>query len=233
MPWMGFFYKMEKADEYILLDHVQFKKRYFENRNCVVSPRGDIEYITVPVIGKDKSPQPINAVEIDNSKMWKKKLLNKIRHYYSKAPFFQENFCELESLIIDNEYNTLLSFNMMAINFFRKKLDICTPMKYSSDMDIHAYKGTDLILQICLKNNADVYLCGQSGYDYLDQEQFNDHGIEIEWLDYKCPYYPQLCDQFIRNLSTVDLLLNKGSESLQIIMAHQSITSEINGEVEL
>lgn len=218
MPWMGFFYKMEKAEEYILLDHVQFKKRYFENRNRVVSPKGVVEYITVPVIGKDKSLQPINVVEIDNSKVWKKKILNKLRHYYGKAPFFQNNFFHLEDLIINYEYQKLLSVNMMAINFFRKKLDISTPMKYSSNLNINSYNGTDLILQICLQSKADVYLCGQSGYNYLDIEQFNNHGIEIEWLDYKCPHYRQICNQFISNLSTIDLLFNKGPESFQIIM---------------
>jgi hypothetical protein len=33
MPWTGFFNKMALADLYVIFDHVQFKKRYFENRN--------------------------------------------------------------------------------------------------------------------------------------------------------------------------------------------------------
>ena len=35
MPWLGYFHKMKMADVYVILDKVQFKKRYFENRNYI------------------------------------------------------------------------------------------------------------------------------------------------------------------------------------------------------
>lgn len=218
MPWMGFFNKMALADEYVVFDHVQFKKRYFENRNRLITPGGDIQFLTVPVKGKDQHVQAINNVEIDETKEWKRKFIKTLIHYYGKAPFFNDYFDELNSLIYDIEYTKLISLNMMFINFFRKHLGIHTPMKFSSNMNVSSYKGSDLILQICLLNKADVYLCGPSGRDYLQEEEFAKKGIIIEYIDYQCSYYKQLCDEFIPGLSTLDLLFNKGPESLRIIM---------------
>ncbi len=218
MPWMGFFNKMALADKYVVFDHVQFKKRYFENRNRLVTPRGKIEFITIPVIGKDKKDQAINQIEIDNTRDWKRKLTKTLAHYYCKAPFFYEYYDELKSLIIDTEFTKLISLNMMFINFFRQHLGITTPMSFSSDLDVSSYKGSELILQMCKVTNAEVYLCGPSGGDYLNQDDFRNHEIKIEWLEYQCPYYSQLCDQFVPNLSTLDLLFNNGPNSLEIIM---------------
>jgi len=216
MPWMGFFNKMALADEYVIFDHVQFKKRYFENRNRIASPRGEIHYITTPVLNKG-CIQPINMVKIDNSRDWKRKMMKSLMHNYSKAPYFKEYSDDLEQRISDRSYDTLLSLNMVLIDFFRHHLNIKTPMVYSSALDVSSAKGSDLILQICIRKNAGIYLCGSSGLDYIEQDEFKQHNVNIEWLDYQCPRYKQMCDQFIPNLSTLDLLFNEGPRSESII----------------
>ena len=119
MPWPGFFQKMYLADKYIFLDHVQFKKRYFENRNQIVSPQGDVSYITVPVVTKNKYLQSINTVKVDNQQLlWKQKLLNKIKHYYSKSDYFNTYFLELVTIIESFNSNELMQLNINIINFF-------------------------------------------------------------------------------------------------------------------
>ncbi len=35
MPWLGYFEMGHRADVYVMLDDVQLKKRYFENRNKI------------------------------------------------------------------------------------------------------------------------------------------------------------------------------------------------------
>lgn len=224
MPWMGFFNKMARADLYVVFDHVQFKKRYFENRNRVVSPQGEVSYLGVPVKTKGRFTQAINQVEIDDTQDWKRPLLKTAALYYGKAPHFRRYFDELHSLVQEAEYTELLALNMALIGFFCRHLGIATPMVFSSAMDVSSFKASDLILQICLQNGADVYLCGASGRDYLQQEDFTRHGIRIEWLDYRCPPYKQLCSSFVANLSTLDLLFNEGPESLRIIMGSGACT---------
>jgi hypothetical protein len=217
MPWTGFFNKMALADLYVIFDHVQFKKRYFENRNRLVTPSGDLLFLRIPVISKGRYTQAINEVQIDNTQKWKDKLLKTIHYNYKNALFFEKYYLEFCDLF-HREYDLLLDINLEIINFFRRFLGIKTPIIFSSAIGVDQHKASDLILQICLKNNAHVYLCGQSGKNYLQIDDFKKNGIEIIWIDYKSPNYKQLCNEFVPYLSTLDLLFNHGENSLHILM---------------
>src|SRR5207249_11577269 len=48
LPWLGFFDKIRQADVFVMLDHVQYRKRYFQNRNRIRAEHGAI-WLTVPV----------------------------------------------------------------------------------------------------------------------------------------------------------------------------------------
>ncbi|MCU7834970.1 MAG: WbqC family protein [gamma proteobacterium symbiont of Taylorina sp.] len=221
MPWAGFFQKMYLAEQFIILDHVQFKKRYFENRNKIVSPQGEVSYITVPVISKNKFTQAINAVKVDSQQqLWKQKILNKIKHYYSKSKYFNLYFSELEDLFESFNSNKLIDLNIAIINFFRHHLNISTPMIYSSSLSVEHFYASDLIFEICRKQSASIYLCGVSGRDYLNVGDFDNHSILVEWLEYKAPKYKQLSSTFFPYMSTLDLLFNHGDNSLNILL-HQ------------
>lgn len=217
MPWTGFFNKMALADLYVIFDHVQFKKRYFENRNRLVSPSGDMFSVTIPVMSKGRYTQAIREVQIDNTQRWREKLLKTVQHNYKHAPFFEKYYAELYTLF-HGDYDFLIDVNLEIINFFRRVLGISTPMAFSSDMSVEQYKASDLILQICSRSSADVYLCGESGKNYLHVDDFKKNGIDIDWLGYKSPRYRQLCKEFVPNLSALDLLFNHGENSFHILM---------------
>lgn len=221
-PWQGFFHKMAIADLYVVFDHVQFKKRYFENRNKIVSPGGDVSYIGVPVRTKDRYMQAIMDVEIDNSHNWQKKLLQKVQHFYSKAPFFERYFGDLRVLFTERRYDKLIDLNRSIIDFFRSHLGIFTPLVFSSDMNIEQFKASELILKLCLLNKADVYLCGVSGKDYLKVDDFVNNNVRIEWLHYEPRSYTQMCNNFVPYMSTLDLLLNYGDKSLEFMLGQDN-----------
>src|SRR3989344_2925711 len=72
LPYLGFFYKMVKADRFILVDNIQFSKGDFQNRNRIRAasdPRG-WAWLTVPVVTSGKGYQKIDEIEIDNSTPW-------------------------------------------------------------------------------------------------------------------------------------------------------------------
>jgi len=216
MPWLKFFDKMKRVDKYIVFDHVQFKKRYFENRNRV--KQEDIAvWLSVPVKTKGKYLQRIGDVEIDNSLPWQNKLWAKIIHCYSKSPYFKEFGQEIESIIFAQRYERLINFNLNFIEWFRKILDINNSMLFSSRLDVDEYKGSNLILQICSLLGANQYLCGSFGKDYLNLDDFHKAGIEIIWQDFHHPQYPQIGDNFTPNLSALDIVLNCGLVSRDIL----------------
>jgi hypothetical protein len=223
MPWLGFFHKMGNADRYVVFDHVQFKKRYFENRNRI--KQGDeATWVSLPVISKGRYLQPINEVETDNSSPWQRKLWEKIRHAYGKTQYFPVYAGEIEEIISGRAYERLVDFNLAFIEWFRKVLDIRAPMVFSSTLGVEGFKASELILQICLRMGAHRYLCGPSGKDYLQIENFRRSGIEIEWQHFEHPMYPQKGKEFIPYLSTIDLVCNCGPHSREILfgaLSHQ------------
>ena len=65
IPWIGYFDIIKKSDFVIFLDHVQFNKRSWQQRNSIKTPNGNI-FLTVPVHTKGKFHQKINEVKIFN-----------------------------------------------------------------------------------------------------------------------------------------------------------------------
>jgi hypothetical protein len=218
MPWLGFFDKMMRVENYVVFDHVQFKKRYFENRNRIKFNDQPM-WLSVPVKSKGKYLQPINEVETDNSTDWQKKLWESIRHVYSKSPCFGQYGPELKTIIFAGPYLRLIDFNLAIINWLRSVLRIDTPFFFSSQLEVDDFKASDLIREICHRMKADRYLCGPSGKDYLHIDDFKRAGIEIVWQEYEHPAYPQPGNDFIPYMSTIDLVFNCGPASRDIILS--------------
>lgn len=208
LPWLGFFDKMRKCDLYIFLDNVQFKKRYFENRNKIRTNDG-FHWLTVPVVTKGKYTQRINEVEIDNSQEWRKKYLGPIRHSYSKSPFFDTLFPELEELV-NKDCSMLADLNLRLISLLRKVFEIETPTALASEI-VNGPKGSDLILELCVRSGATEYISGPDGRNYLKLEEFERAGIKVSYHDYVHPEYPQMHQGgFISHMSAIDYIFNKG-----------------------
>jgi len=47
LPWLGYFDKIDKADIFVLLDTVQYKKNEWQNRNKIKTAQG-WQWLTVP-----------------------------------------------------------------------------------------------------------------------------------------------------------------------------------------
>ena len=76
LPWIGYFDKIDKADVFVLLDDVQYKKNEWQNRNRIRSSNG-WQWITVPV--QHNFGEKIDQVKIDNNTHWRED------HYKSLA----------------------------------------------------------------------------------------------------------------------------------------------------
>ena len=69
LPWLGYLDKARRADCFVFLDTVAFKKNYFENRNRIRTPQG-WAWVTVPILTKGKFGQAFTEVEINNAARW-------------------------------------------------------------------------------------------------------------------------------------------------------------------
>lgn len=212
LPWPGFFHKMANADLYVCLDDVQFKKNNFQNRNRLVSAHGDVFWLTVPLKFGPLSQKINEKVIVDTE--WKFKYLRNISHAYSRARFYEKYYPELEQIVIQCD-SSLVKLNLSLIGWFRKSLDIRTPISFSSELDL-SRKKSDLILEICCLLGADKYLSGPSGIEYLDINSFHRKGVDVLFHEFKPPIY-QSNGKIFSGLSTLDLLMTHGLNSMEII----------------
>ena len=215
IPWIGFFNKMAQCDLFIYLDNVQFKKRYFENRNKI-SHKTETLWLTVPVSSKNLYTQNICNVKIDYDQAWINKYKGRLEHTYGKHPFWNE-LREIVYPSLDQSFKKLADLNLVLINKICHYLGINTLTALASEMTCKNLKGTDLILEICAQSNARVYISGPDGANYLNLEQFLKNGIEVVYHTFEHPEYPQVGENFVSHLSILDLIANCGDKSLSYI----------------
>ena len=172
-PYLGFFQKMEESDLFIILDDVKFKKNNFQNRNRFLNGGGQEEWFTVPVEKKANS-KLIKDVLVSEDFGWRKKLIKQMKLNFGY---------DLDN-VYESEY--IKDINMNSIKFCRKRLNITTPMIFSSDLDISGSKS-ELLVNLCKEVGATTYLSGKGGLDYLDMEIFN--GINIKIFESKVDNY--------------------------------------------
>ena len=219
-PWLGFFDKLLSVDKVVFLDNVQFKKRYFENRNKIRTFDG-WGWIMTPVLTKSCFKQKIMDVMIDNSQPWQRKITSTLAQNYKSSPFWTESGEQLRELIT-RRWERLVDFNLAVIEFFMEKLEIKREYCLASSLDTKC-TGSQLILEICKKMNASQYLSGRDGRNYLDEKSFLASGIEVIYQDFKHPVYSQFHGQFMPNMSIVDLYFNHGHESIDIIKGKEAL----------
>ena len=216
LPWLGYFDRIDYADIHIVLDHVQFEKNSFTNRNKITSNHGP-HWITIPVTKGENGSSNINKIRCLQNKKWIKSHLNSISQNYSKAPFFQDYFSSFEKILLkkldcDNFLVIVEEINRLLLGF----LGITTPILYSSHLNIQS-KKSELILDLCKSQKASLYLSGINGKDYLKLDSFDKEKIEVLFQSYEHPKYAQKEETFIPFLSILDLLFFHGPNSLNII----------------
>lgn len=214
LPWLGYFNKIKRADHFCFLDTVQFKKNEWQNRNRIKTAQG-WQWLTVPV--RFRFPDPINSVKIEDLQRWRPKHLQALVTNYRKTPFF-ESFFHLFQNIYDQEWQSLVELNITLIERLTDALSVPRPgfIRASSLAGLSEHP-TDRLIDICQSLNADTYLSGPAGAHYMDMDRFHQRGVQVIFQDFAHPVYPQRFGTFISHLSAVDLLFNRGPESVEDI----------------
>lgn len=214
-PYPGFFHKILHSDAFVVVDTTQFVKRgpfgwIHRNRIKTSSEKG-WNWLTVPVLTKGKYEQAINETKINNQVKWRGKHLRAIELNYSKAPFFEDFADELKELY-DCSYEMLSDLTNRTVELSMKRLGLEVPVYRTSELGVEGVGG-ELIVEFCRTLGADGYVSGVHGRDYLDFELFERAGIELYFPEYEAlEYEQQFGEEFMPNLSILDMLLNSGGE---------------------
>lgn len=216
MPWLGLFDKIARADTFCIFDDVPFERHGFGNRNKIKTASGEL-WLTVPVHLDDHLAKPAHQVRICNDHNWRRKHLRSIELAYQKAPHF-ERYMGTMRTIYSEDWDYLSGLNRTLLDWFLRECGLSVQVVTAAEQGFSGSKS-DLVLDMCVKLGADEYIFGAMGRDYADVAAFNRAGIKVTFQDYQHPVYPQLYGEFLPNMSVLDLLMNCGPDSANILKA--------------
>jgi hypothetical protein len=174
--------------EFEMMEH--FPKQTFRNRTYLLGANG-LECLTVPTLHISGQKELTKDIQIDYFQDWQRRHMGAIRAGYGKAPFF--------------EY-----FEPYIADIFAKK------NKFLVDLNIDFIQLIMKILNVEFKYSFTKQFCLHEGASY-----WNHVNAKQDWqlrTNYKSiPYRQCFGDTFIPNLSILDLLLNHGKESRNIL----------------
>ncbi len=209
LPWIGYFDKMDRADAFVLLDTVQFKKNEWQNRNRIKTPEG-WQWLTVPVL--HRFPQRIDEVQIPAEDPWARKHWHALQTHYGAAPFFAPHAPFLTDCY-GRPWERLVDLTCHLIEYLASALGVRARLVRASAGSFPE-DPTGRLVAICRWLKASTYLAGPDGAGYMDLAQFTAAGVAVQTQAFTCPVYPQRYGAFQPDLSVVDLLFNCGPEGL-------------------
>ena len=202
-PQLGYFNKIYHSDLFVFLDCVTYRKNYFQNRNRIRSKVGDV-WLTLPVSGG----------ELINEKIYERnaiiKHIKSIRTVYG-AGSMQSNLSEIIFECDQASKGNLSEFNIGFAKSVGKLLELTLNFKKSSEFNIGKRKS-ELLLDICKKTSANIYLSGPSGRSYLDHHSFANDNIQVWVQNFEYPIYKQKSHEFNKYVSIIDTLCTSGLE---------------------
>jgi hypothetical protein len=215
LPWLGYLHRMASVDVFVVLDHVQFERRNYQNRSSIRIDN-EARWLTVPVIQRSQK-ELIVEKEIDNAVAWGPKHFSTLKHAYRDAGYFSHCAVELKK-ILESPWGRLADLTWATMGFARDAFGITTPLVRSSELGVDGAKS-DLILSVCKAVGAERMLAGFGGSrGYLDVEKFAAEGVTIEYHRFTHPEYRQCgTAPFMPGLAAIDLLFNSGPQSREIL----------------
>jgi hypothetical protein len=223
LPWLGLFHKIALSDIYCVFDIVQYQRKDFNNRNKIKTSNGPI-WLSVPVESSNRLSNKISDTKIIHNG-WHQKHIKSIELNYKRTVFFELYFEKLKD-ILNKKHQFLTDLNFDLLIFFIDALKIKTQIIKASDYSFVGEKS-DLVLDMCLKLNSDIYIFGEQGKNYADKNSFISNQIFPYFQNYKHPTYDQIRGKFEPYMSIIDLLFNIGPQSSEVLMSGNDSKSDL------
>lgn len=213
-PYPGFFHKLTKADIYVVMDDVQYDKRY-TNRNKIIATNGWM-WLTVPIKKESMSVSNLE-VQINNDLPWRENHWKKIWQSYANSKFFKI-YKDYLSMLYKKEWSRLFDLDFETLKKTIEWLGIKIEIVKESELNVKG-SSTERLVNVCKAVGADTYISGTGGKNYLEERLFESSHLKLEYQVYEPTPYPQrLSSSFIKDLSILDLLFNVGPESLGVVV---------------
>ena len=228
LPWRGYFDLIDRVDAFVLYDCVQYTRRDWRNRNRIKTPRGT-RWISIPVVNRGRYHQSIEETAVASAD-WAERHVALIEASYAGAPGFPAHGAWLAALLREAARAKLLTeINELLLRRICERLGIdadriARTSNFFPSAELMAQDRTARMVWLCKAVEAKNYLTGPSARAYLDEAQFAEAGIHVEWMTYPdYPVYPQPWGAFEPQLSIVDLLLSVPERHIDYIRPGRAV----------
>jgi len=217
LPWLGYFEMIDKSDIFVVYDHVQFVKKSWHHRNKIKNNNGEL-LLSLPTKRKHlKTP----IYDISLSSEYERVLNNhwmSIYYAYKNSRFFGD-YSESLSELYTSKYSSLMELTVTFIKYFCKQMGIKTRIEFSSklNLDDQLTNGTEKIADICKQVNISTLYDANGAKDIIEIKILKNNNINVIFQNYQHPVYTQMFGEFIPYMSIIDLIMNEGDKSLDII----------------
>ena len=170
-----------------------YQKQTYRNRCYICTDQGK-HILSIPIkhVGGDQGRQKYKDVKLENDNQWQRQHWRTLQTAYRTSPFFEYYEDEIAPLF-ENEYESLLDFNLKTIEVVCDCLQIEMPTERTQNFQVHLPMNIlDARFLVRCKNEQE-----------FEQEEYvqvfgDRHG-------------------FIKNTSVLDLLFNEGTNALSYL----------------
>lgn len=191
-PNIHYFHSIFNADNICIEQHDHYTKQSYRNRTRILTANGILD-LTIP-IKKNAHKELVSELQISYSEPWQNKHWRAITSAYKNSPYFEFFEEDLIQLYTD-KFEFLLHYNLLQINVIFKILKVKKEIALTKEFVKEPEYTIDLRECIHPKN-------------VIKKDASDEFLLK--------PYYQTFDSKFgfTPNLSILDLLLNKGLETL-------------------
>jgi hypothetical protein len=215
-PYIGYWQLLNAVDRYVIYDDVNYIKSGWINRNRILN-HNEAKMINLRMSGAS-SNKLINEIEVSQDFVYNRKVLKNIEQIYKNAPFFKMTFSIIERIINCEEVN-LARYLEFGLREICEYLKIDTELVVSSSIEKdNNLKGQEKVIAICKLLDADAYYNAEGGRKLYAHERFASEEIELKFLKTRRIEYKQFENEFISNLSIIDVMMFNSVEEIRIML---------------
>lgn len=187
LPPVSYFTALKENDfKFSIEKYEHFVKQTYRNRASIASPDGILD-LMVPVVKGSKFKTPIKDVKISYDAKWQRLHWLSMQTCYRSSAYF-EFYEDGLAPFYHQKFDFLFDFNVELFTWILKQLKQNQPLAYTSEYELEIPKELDYRANF---NKNAVHLANAKNYFQV----FSDR------------------NDFIPNLSIVDLLFNQGPQA--------------------
>ena len=217
LPYIGYFQLIKAVDKYVIADDVNYISKGWINRNyLLLNGKPFMFHLNVIAASPNKW---INEIYVADNQY---KLIKTIEYYYKKAPFFNDVFPMIES-IIQYEDKNLARYVGNSIIKISGYLGLEPEFLYEGDVQEcdRSLKFQERLISDCVLFGAAKYINAIGGMELYDKNEFKKAGVELLFLKSKPVEYKQFNHPFVPNLSILDVLMFNSVEDINNNLLNQ------------